>query len=379
MKRIMVPVCIFIVAALAYIGFLSKNPLAITHPSIIAEAVPSRESRDSTRDFQDKENLTKLSRNTKLEFLTPEKAKELLEICKNEETNVTAQITQSCAILRQLCENGFSAEAWTLIDDGPGTLRNNEISTFFQATKFESAESIQNYLSKLISPRERNYSIYGLLQGNATTALAMDSTIIPGRSKEEKMGYVFGISDLLKDTETPSATATLATERTIQLAASSNLDPIDLLRIFDSSIVGDSFANWETVEKYSQSFDQISLEKVHSGLASRMIARDPVQAMDLICENPATKYSYPVLSTAVKEFYRVSEDGANSWITNHLDSVDPATAQRLISVVAQEANRNREFETSRKWANRILNAEVRQQLLDQVTEREAKAAVSTSK
>jgi hypothetical protein len=100
------------------------------------------------------------------------------------------------------------------------------------------------------------------------------------------------------------------------------------------------------------------------------------KAMSVICSDPATKYSYPVISSALREMFKIAPASANEWVTLHSAKMDPATSQRIFAVLAQEANRGLDFETSRKWAEQVLNPDVRRTLLDQIEERQSSNQVA---
>ena len=299
--------------------------------------------------------------------VTPQNAQSLLGQCKRDFPNLSDQGSRSGDIISQLCEDGHVELAWTLIEKGPGLIRTNSLTCFFRSTKFTSIEKIKEYLLQLNDGEDRSHSIFGLVQGNLEIALTMETSIIPGSSTDEKIGYVFGISELLRNPDQSPDLVARAIDRSIELAATSVISPNDLERIFMTT---DAFSNWESIKKYTGPFDPKVLEKVQSVLARDMMIRNPSQTMDIISNDPTTKYSYPVLSSAIQEYYKASQDGANAWVMRNLETLDPATSQRIVSVIAQEANRHMEFETSRQWANRILNPEVRKQLLDQVDQRE---------
>lgn len=372
MKNKLIPLCI--ASAIIGLSFLyfTKNkdapPTELPEPVQIGRANPHRPFPSKSVDDL---STAPLHSNKEKLVITPANAKKLLEQCKRESLKLTDQAIAASDIIAKLCENGHIQLAWSLIDQSQGMIRNSQLTSFFRSTKFTSSEDIQTYLSNLHDTKDRNYSIYGLVQGSTKTALAMQASIIPGTSNDEKFGFVFGISDLLKDPNISSDLARSAIDRSIELTASSSLSPNDLDRIFSSSGTTDAFANWQSVSNYNKSFEPKTLEKVQSGMVRSMIVSNPSQTMNIICEDSTTKYSYPVLSSAIHEYCKQSQDGVNSWLLQNLDKIDPATSQRIISVVAQEANQNLEYETSRSWANKILNAEVRQQLLDQVDKREA--------
>jgi hypothetical protein len=178
------------------------------------------------------------------------------------------------------------------------------------------------------------------------------------------------IAEVIKKNDTPQNIKDEFIQRSIHLTASGNLETGYLSLILESALPRDSFAQWDLILEHRGTFDKKKLESFQAGMVKSMIDTNLAKTMDMLVSTAETKYSYPVLSAAVTRMFTNSPAEANTWVSNNLDSIDPATSQRIISCLAQVANQNLEFETSRKWANRILNAEVRQQLLEQVDKRE---------
>jgi hypothetical protein len=311
-------------------------------------------------------------------LISPDDAKILLARCDNEIPDITRRAAMASTIIGSLCKQGFINEAWGLIKTDPGKVRTSEIATFFTSNNSSSVADLSKMISSLQDPEDQSYAIFGVVRGCPETLLEFDSAVVPGATLQGRRMFGNAVTSSLKEDLPPEVKKGLI-DRSIQLAATGKLETGYLSYILDAAHPDDFNAQWESLREYRKLFDPKILESVHGGLAKKMVNADMAKAMDLLSTDPATKYSYPVLSSAVTEIYKADPAGANTWMTNNLDRIDPATSQRIISCVAQVANQNLEFETSRKWANRILNAEVRQQLLAQVDKREAEKTKPPSK
>lgn len=89
------------------------------------------------------------------------------------------------------------------------------------------------------------------------------------------------------------------------------------------------------------------LEGLYTAALPNLIDADPERAMNLIRSDQATKYSYPVLSNALRKVYRDAPVQANNRVTTRLHELDPATAQRIIVGLGQVALENDEFDTAK--------------------------------
>jgi hypothetical protein len=305
--------------------------------------------------------------------LNPGDAKALIERCELEVKDVSQRSSLCALIIGSLCKQGLTSEAWSLIDQSPGYVRSSEMYSFFMHSKSLSPDRISELVSGLSDPSDRGYAASGLANGRPEILLQIDSSIIPGDSIEVSRTLANSISSkLLEDPNWEHGEDFL--NRMMQLAAVGKLEAGSLLNVMNSAQFSNSFSQWSAISNLADTFDAKSLEAVRVGLAKEMVVADAVKAMNVICTDPSTMYSYPVLSGALTTMFKTDPAGASSWVATTLDHLEPATSQRVISSLAQIANQNLEFDTSRMWANKILNSDVRKQLLDQVSKREAEKA-----
>lgn len=390
-KAILVSVCLISVAGLGVwaLDCLRARPDVKTEARNIPKNQPSGDAAPANQGPQNNPepaaskppsaaDMPLTTKNLLDAKITPGDAKILLARCDNEIPDVSRRAALALSIISSLCKQGLVDEAWGLIKTDPGTVRTSEIAAFFCSNKTSSQAELGKLLQSLQDAEDRSYAIHGIITGRPELVNQFDSSVLPGGTQEERRMFGSAVGGMLKGDLSPDIKKGLI-ERSIQLVATGKLETSYLSYILDSAHPDDLNAQWESLREYRKFFDPKILESVHGGLAKKMVDADLSKAMDLLSTDQATKYSYPVLSSAVHEIYKTDPAGANAWMTNHLDHIDPATSQRIISCVAQVANQNLEFETSRKWANRILNAEVRQQLLDQVDKREAEKAGQLAK
>jgi hypothetical protein len=302
--------------------------------------------------------------------LTPSEAQILLSRCETEILDVSMRSLTSAWIIASLCKQGLDKEAWNLITLDSGHVRSSEIGFYFTFNKSTTPADLMKMITEMPDSSDREHAISGLIQGRPEVALKMDASLFPGKTADGKHMFMQSIAEVIKKNDTPQNIKDEFIQRSIHLTASGNLETGYLSLILESALPRDSFAQWDLILEHRGTFDKKKLESFQAGMVKSMIDTNLAKTMDMLVSTAETKYSYPVLSAAVTRMFTNSPAEANTWVSNNLDSIDPATSQRIISCLAQVANQNLEFETSRKWANRILNAEVRQQLLEQVDKRE---------
>lgn len=304
--------------------------------------------------------------------LTPAIARELLERARIEVKGVVDRARISSAIMMALCKQGYSAEAWELIESDPGDVRSYEIASFVMNST-QSVEDLTKVLALLPSPEEHTRALHCLLLRPGAIA-SIDFDKLPPLSSQEKSLVANTISHVINDPllanrDTDEGRQLL--QKSVDLVRGGRLDVENLAVILGDGDPNRALKNWELVQGLADDVTAGELERLYKAVAPSLVGADADKAMDLICSSQATKYSYQILSSAITKMYESDPVHANTWVTSHISEIDPATAQRIISCVAQTAIRNNEFEAANQWANRILNADVRAELLKQAAEYQA--------
>jgi hypothetical protein len=336
------------------------------HPEL-----PSVKSSDESLDFfMKKKGRLSIEDGPRLAHtkMTPIDAQKLLERIKAEITSTTDRAKLSCCVLRALCAQGYSTEAWALIDQNPGVLRDMEIGTVFLTSK-ETLDSLVHRLNELSDPKERSQALQGIIHSRPLEIINLDFGSITLGSTSEKNAVAQAIATMIAGypgSPPDPATSRLLLEKSIDLLKTHNLDAVQLAIILDQDTVNNVYDQWKLLAEIKDSVTPKELERLQSTVVPNMIASDADRSMALICSDPSTKYSVPILSRAVEKMYNDDPQNANTWITTNLPTLDPRTGQRIIGCVAQVAIRSGEYNTAQQWANQLLNPDVKKQVVGQI-------------
>ncbi len=310
------------------------------------------------------ENASKVFRHP----MTPEQARILLERTREEIMDIQKRSIISSMIMAALCENGFAAEAWDLVDDHPGSARTLEIGTIFLKDS-SSMESLIERLEALVDSSERYQALHGMLMARPKEMANLDFGGIPIDSSYEKGGIAASILAAINRSSTAygdSADAEPLLRKSVDLVREGKLEPNHLVMILKGDATNDAFQQWSVISDLNDKIETKDFERIRSSVVSNMVKADAGRAMTLLGSDPDTKYSYPLLREAIYTMYEVDESHANEWVATRLPDLDPETGQRVIASLTQVSIRNGEFDTARQWANRITNTTIRNQILDQI-------------
>ena len=303
--------------------------------------------------------------------ITPEVARNLLERSKVEIKGIRDRARFSSSVMASLCKQGYSAEAWELIESNSGAVRELEIGTVFQYGK-EPLSSLASKLETLVDPAERMQALRALISSRPTEIANIDFNEITMTSPQDKIAVVSGILSIISASNGPNATATdisntqALLQKSVDLVRDRKLDVENLIKILNNDVTGDAFNQWSLMDGLKKGVEPKDLDRLRATVVPNMIRTDADKSMNLICSDPTTKYSVPVISSAINSMYEYDPQQANVWVTTHLSSLDPATGQRIVASVAQVSMRNGEYDTAKQWANQLLSPTVKQQVLDQI-------------
>lgn len=307
-------------------------------------------------------------------LMDAETAAELLRRAAQEIEGQQDRAFVMSSIISALCKSGNAEAAWSLIEKEEGLVRELQLGSFF-LTSTESSDLLFKKLGTLGTEKERTQALHALALTRPFDFLNAGPDDIKVASKQEWTMASAGIAAHLSEMDDPVESRRIL-EASFAFTASHGWDLTNLLRILEKSKNVTPFEQWDIAKKPLKGLADADRERVLKLVAPEMVSSNTDDAMRKICTDPSTKYSYPVLSSAVARMYANSPAEANTWLTANLDGLDPATGQRIISCVAQEAIRSGEFSTAEQWAGRILNADVRSELLKQSADQQAKMNAS---
>ncbi len=307
--------------------------------------------------------------------MTPEMARTLLEKVKAENKDINERAILCASILHSLSKNGHVEEAWNLLEESPGTVRSMEIGILFQTDKLP-LDTLLSRLGELTDPDDRTNAVRGILVSRPSEIANLDFSKIPIETADQKQAafgaIVMAMQKFAQDKDIAATEAVFV--KVIELAKSGKIEIAQLGRALDYEYGMDPFRKWQILGGMKEGFNPPDAERFLAQSVPGMVRADLDKAMKLVCSDPQSRYSVPILNRAVTTMYQVDPEQANAWVTANLSSIDPATGQRVIFSVGQAAIRSGEFATARQWADRLLNAKVKQGLLEQIESAEKKGA-----
>jgi hypothetical protein len=352
----------------------TTQPIAVAGPqysgSSLSPAASAPPTATAAPDAMDLTTLRLTRNDTALvskTHMTPELARTLLAKVKTENKDINERALLCAVILGALSKSGYVGEAWSLIDESPGTVRVMEIGMLFQSDKVP-LDTLLAKLAELTDPDDRTNAVRGILMSRPAEIANLDFSEIPLETSEQKhaafSAIVMAMQQLAEDKDPRASEAILG--KVIELARSGKIETRHLSMALDADYGVDPFRKWEILGGFNEGFSPTDAERFRAHGVPNMIRADMDKAMKLLCTDRQSRYPVPILGKAVSTMYQIAPEQANAWITENYSTIDPATGQRLIVSVGQAAIRSGELDTARRWADRLLNPGVKDQLLKQI-------------
>ena len=332
---------------------------------------PSHESSQTspTADAKGKRSGSKL---------TPDLARSQKEQFFSRNPNAGERIKFACDLIQGLCQNGFSEEAFHLLDTNYGMVRSNEIATLFKFADLPNSELLR---------RIEEISVY---TGNKEDALR---------------GYVgrFKLDELVDSISDPEFQATLLKGERLRSSALSfslamalsrfggegnpqfsqtardligkgYLKPFDFVKIStESSSSGDPFERWRRIQEVIPAGTLTNGSPTSSGnpgqsLVSQMVLGDGPRTLNTLLEVE----DYASVNHAISQWTHSDPSGATRWYESNSSQLTPNQNNAVSSAFASTALSSAEFDVARAWAERVQDPKSKEDLLKKIAETEEK-------
>ena len=249
--------------------------------------------------------------------LTPERAREMLEFDKLNEPNLQVRAERAWRIINQLCQNGYSQEAWSMIDGDPGIVRQHSINGFFRDANMPKSELLG--LLDSLEKKDRATGLSGYWDRFAPEEFVrLNMSEFEIRSPEEKAALRQSLEAMIGrafDSDNPEIGKVIRQDL-LNLAA----DQIGL-GVFAYSDIGkmlgqdpskDGFAYYEALQRVDPAYrrNQDTLKGTDAQVVRAMVTQDPQRTMDMtLAEGSWVKgKGYVALEKWVTMDYRAAED-----------------------------------------------------------------------
>jgi hypothetical protein len=312
--------------------------------------------------------------------LTPQLAKSRIEEHFAKTPDLGERSKLACELIMQLCENGFSSEAFLLLDENFGTVRQNELRTLFAYARLSNEELLARIDEVAAYQGDKRTAMKGYLNRFRVDELAetvSDPNFQGMLSRGNKLSsYTLSaalagalqLSPLNQDGE--SKTRFLETSK--ELIEKGFLKPADLLAITDKSLAEDPIERWELIQKAIPSGSLIidDDEGANSGeaLIAQMVTSDGPKALG----NLLKIGDYRSVNHAIAQWTHSDPSGATKWYEGNAGRLSPDQNNAVSSAFASTALRSAEFDSARAWAGKIQDPKSKEDLLGKIAGAEQK-------
>lgn len=241
----------------------------------------------------------------------------------------------------------------------------------------ETREALLKRFQQIGDLNDRFHALTGLMSGEHADEIAgLDFSSLGLKSNSEKNLLVSSLGGLLSRTPSPERDegARRILEQSVGLLKDREIGVEQLASILEQNRAADPLESWRLITALKAELRPEELQRLQNAMVYRMIDADLEQAMNLIVTDEAARSTSGVLKQAIDRMYDTNPSQANEWVVQNLSAIEPATGQRVIALIAETSARHGEYDTARKWADQLLDTQVRQRTLEQISSvRDSKA------
>lgn len=306
--------------------------------------------------------------------LTPAQASDLLGQAPQLFPNVYERSIYCCAILRSLCESGYSEEAWSMIEQNVGTLRRGQLSQFFASAQLSDAELLEKMRD---DPTELTASLRGYVR-------RFDASELKSLIQSGKLQNALG--DLQKSQIEGALVTALQLESTkaekkdlaeifksaADLYNAKLMDERAFYDILNRKSVGDSFERWDLLE--SSGFNGGGRDReFRNAMITGMIDNDADRAMEVLRRN-TRGVDLGDLGSAMSTWLQNDSQAANTWYQKNQASFTPSQKNVISEANFSLALEFSELDTAQSWLNTISDSEMKTRLTQRLNEAREKSS-----
>ena len=291
--------------------------------------------------------------------LKPDAAASYLQSIKDEVTDMNLRAYLGRFVINDLVVRGFEEEAWNLIDPTYGSVRNAQVSAFFEG--LPNCNEQTRYLNKIENSDEKVLALQGILQKLGVSKLGDLSKLPFSWSSDEKnmvamhLAGGFDIPTSLKNDaavalQTKQGAASLVelsnagifSDKEISLVMETNnyLTPDQLLEILDSL----------------QTDSQPTLKSSYSNVIRKITTKDSSRVIDIVSKRNDMPF---LVGAAVSEYLSYDSVGASRWFSNASTKLNPNQYDAGAIVFVGNAIGAGEFDTARSWTQTLKSNDLR--------------------
>lgn len=251
----------------------------------------------------------------------------MLERDRLEEKNIEVRAEKAWRIISRLCQNGFTAEAWEMIESDPGEVRQKSLNGFFRDAAVPKAELLG--MLDGLEKKERAAGLSGYWDRFAPEEFVhLDMNDFPIKSPEEKIALRQSFQAMIAQAFDPNHpdVGKAVRQELLNLAADQVNRSVfsygDLGKMIQQDPSKDGFAYWEALVRVDPEMKkgQDSLKGTDAQVIRAMTTQDPERTlnMTLVEGSAARGKGYVALEKWLTQDYRRAEE----WYQRNRDKAD---------------------------------------------------------
>lgn len=290
--------------------------------------------------------------------LTPERARDKLkQALALPQLNVRA--TTAGEITRDLCQSGYTEEAWSLLDPAKGQVRDMQLMAYFRYARLAPQELL-NKVNELADKAEARQALDGYLSAGTLEELQQIAEL-PGlmqKIKEVERGGAGGetkpiLIEIIRDR---ARAARSDEERDTVVSFARNIYHLKgitangLLELSVDNDLRDIFERWKEIHTITAAEGLVQKENPHRNIMLRkMMLHDPAKALPLL-----TPYHDEQGIIDLAEAFTVWDESRpeelEKWLKQHGPGLKPAERDYIYTRLAKAATAREDEERAKHWA-----------------------------
>jgi hypothetical protein len=290
--------------------------------------------------------------------LTPASAKEMLERNTLEITNLEERAEKAWNIIGRLCLNGYPREAWELIENDTGTVRQKQLNAFFREADLPKEE-----LLRLLGDQQthdRAIGLYGYWgRFSAEEFGKMDMSEFPLKSQQEIGAFRKTIGDMITekyDPADPEASRTIRADLLARMIEQSNAGMFsyeEVAKLLSKDPSKDGFLYWEATAKVDPRLKagQNTFYGTESQIVRLMTAQDPEKVLNLATTagSREQQFYHIALNEWLDKDYKKGED----WYYTREASMTEDAKERSAVAFVRASVRAGNYGAADQWLARV--------------------------
>lgn len=310
--------------------------------------------------------------------LTPELAKKLKAEFFLRESDIGKRCLFSSMLISQLCENGFTEEAWDMIDREYGDVRGGELGTFFNKANLP-LNVLLNKIPALDVHGDKSTAFSAILTRYDLKDLekllsSPEMVSFMNQNMKDKFGLqVSGsvsVSIQLAIHEKSGEEFKNILEIASRFNSSGLLDANDLMLILSKSDrIQNAFEKWDIVEMVQPvSRYEPDTRRQRDDLIYTMVRSNSSLAMNQILESGGVQKTNDI-HAAIRAWTAMDSKGASDWFRANRANLSSENSNKIASAFATEAMNSAELEGAQLWAGQITDAQLRAETLAAISQK----------